>query len=100
MIKKADIGAAQSADSILETAAASAQNTNQNSKSDDIMSVLLAHEKRANNNTTANAVKSLPGDESDSSSDDLNEVKVDHNEIGKIYKKPGKHALYAILYFS
>lgn len=44
------------------------------------MSVLLAHEKK--NNNTANAVKSLPGDESDSSSDEIiNEVK--HvNDIG------------------
>lgn len=47
-------------------------------KTDDIMSVLLAHEKRATN-STANAVKSL-NNESDSSSDEMADVKND--EIG------------------
>lgn len=47
-------------------------------KNEDIMSVLLAHEKRPSNNATANAVKGLNADQSDSDSDDLlNEVK-DH----------------------
>ncbi|KAF2880189.1 hypothetical protein ILUMI_25990 [Ignelater luminosus] len=44
-----------------------------NGKSDDIMSVLLAHEKRATNQT-ANAVKGLNA-ESDSSSDEMADVK-------------------------
>lgn len=71
--------------------AANSQNVNQNSKSDDIMSVLLAHEKRANSNNAVNAVKALPGDDSDSSSDEMNEVKND-NEIGKYEEN-----LYTIL---
>lgn len=45
------------------------------------MSVLLAHEKRANNNSAANAVKALPGEDSDSSDGEMAEVKND-NEIG------------------
>lgn len=46
------------------------------------MSVLLAHEKRPTNNTTANAVKGLNPDQSDSDSDDMmNEVK---DELGDI----------------
>ncbi|KAJ8930191.1 hypothetical protein NQ314_017031 [Rhamnusium bicolor] len=49
-------------------------------KNDDIMSVLLAHEKRPTNNSAANAVKSL-ANESDSSSDETNEVKVNIGDI-------------------
>ncbi|GLV48588.1 Transcription factor IIEalpha [Carabus blaptoides fortunei] len=74
---QSDISTTNPADAILESAAASAQTTNPSAKSDDIMSVLLAHEKRANNNT-ASAVKSLPGEESDSSSDEMAEVKNDN----------------------
>lgn len=54
-------------------------------KTDDIMSVLLAHEKRATTNT-ANAVKSLNHD-SDSSSDEMAEVKnhhQHHDDLGQI----------------
>lgn len=54
--------------------------TSTTGKTDDIMSVLLAHEKRATNNT-ANAVRSLPN-ESDSSSDEMAEVKND--ELGEV----------------
>ncbi|CAG9827382.1 unnamed protein product [Diabrotica balteata] len=43
-----------------------------NAKNDDIMSVLLAHEKRPTN-TTVNAVKGL-NNESESSSDEMNDV--------------------------
>lgn len=51
-------------------------------KNDDIMSVLLAHEKRPTNNATANAVKGLNPDQSDSDSDDMmNEVRDDLGEI-------------------
>lgn len=50
-----------------------------NGKSDDIMSVLLAHEKRATNQT-ANAVKGLNA-ESDSSSDEMADVK---DETGNV----------------
>lgn len=49
------------------------------SKSDDIMSVLLAHEKKATNNIN-NALKGLPND-SDSSSDEMAEPKDDVAEI-------------------
>lgn len=46
------------------------------------MSVLLAHEKRPSNNATANAVKGLNPDQSDSDSDDMmNEIK---DELGDI----------------
>lgn len=67
----------QAADSIVDTIADSTSNSG---KTDDIMSVLLAHEKRATNNT-ATAVRSLPN-ESDSSSDEMAEVKND--EIGQV----------------
>ena len=63
---QADLGSTQ--DSILEKAAASAANTNatNNKQGDDIMSVLLAHEKKGGVN--ASAVKSvLPQESSDSS---------------------------------
>ncbi|XP_017773053.1 PREDICTED: general transcription factor IIE subunit 1 [Nicrophorus vespilloides] len=50
-------------------------------KNDDIMSVLLAHEKKATNTAAANAVKGLPN-ESDSSSDEMMaEVKDDLVEV-------------------
>lgn len=53
-----------------------------NAKNEDIMSVLLAHEKRPSNNAAANAVKGLNADQSDSDSDDMmNEVK---NDIGDV----------------
>lgn len=51
-------------------------------KTDDIMSVLLAHEKRATNNT-ANAIRSLPN-ESDSSSDEMADVKNEDVELETI----------------
>lgn len=79
---QSEISTTNPTDAILESAAASAQNVNPSAKSDDIMSVLLAHEKRANNNA-ANAVKSLPGEDSDSSSDEMAEVKND-NVIGTL----------------
>lgn len=60
----------QAGDSIIENISDTPAN---NGKSDDIMSVLLAHEKRANN-PTANAIKGLNA-ESDSSSDEMAEVK-------------------------
>lgn len=63
-------------ESAVDTITDSTANTG---KSDDIMSVLLAHEKRANN--TANAVKSLPND-SDSSEDEMAEVK--NEEAGQM----------------
>lgn len=49
--------------------------TGNSGRSDDIMSVLLAHEKRATNHT-ASAVRNLPND-SDSSSDEMADVKND-----------------------
>ncbi|XP_044727120.1 general transcription factor IIE subunit 1 isoform X1 [Chrysoperla carnea] len=63
-------------DAILESAAQSATgaigSSTSSGKTDDIMSVLLAHEKKGAN--VNNAVKGLPGEESDSSDDDMNEV--------------------------
>lgn len=53
--------------------------TSNNGKNDDIMSVLLAHEKRPSN-TAANALKGL-NNESDSSSDEMNEVKEETVEM-------------------
>ncbi|XP_060517667.1 general transcription factor IIE subunit 1 [Cylas formicarius] len=50
------------------------------SKNDDIMSVLLAHEKRPTN-ITASAVKGLGNDDSDSSSDEMSKEKTDLVEI-------------------
>lgn len=47
------------------------------------MSVLLAHEKK-NTNNAASAVKALPGDDSDSESDDMNDVK-NENETGIMF---------------
>lgn len=64
-------------ESILEAAAESSTST---SRTDDIMSVLLAHEKKATN-SAANAIRSLPN-ESDSSSDEITEVK--NEEIGQV----------------
>lgn len=49
--------------------------TGNSGRTDDIMSVLLAHEKRATNHT-ASAVRNLPND-SDSSSDEMADVKND-----------------------
>ncbi|CAG9858710.1 unnamed protein product [Phyllotreta striolata] len=51
-------------------------------KNDDIMSVLLAHEKKQSN-TAANALKAL-NNESESSSDELNEVNEDADNIEAI----------------
>lgn len=82
LILQSEIGSAHSTETLLETAASNAQNSTSHAKSDDIMSVLLAHEKK--NNNTANAVKTLPGDESDSSSDEMmNDVKND-NDMGNL----------------
>lgn len=67
----------QITDSVVDTITDSTTNSG---KTDDIMSVLLAHEKRATTNT-ANAVRSLPN-ESDSSSDEMTEVKND--DIGDV----------------
>lgn len=67
----------QATDSVVDTITDSISNSG---KTDDIMSVLLAHEKRATSNT-ANAVRSLPN-ESDSSSDEMAEVKND--DIGEV----------------
>ncbi|CAH1115606.1 unnamed protein product [Psylliodes chrysocephalus] len=53
-----------------------------NAKNDDIMSVLLAHEKKQTN-TTVNAIKGL-NNESESSSDELNEVNDDLDNIDTI----------------
>ncbi|KAI4465316.1 transcription initiation factor iie alpha subunit [Holotrichia oblita] len=64
----------KAAESILEVAAESSAT----GKTDDIMSVLLAHEKRATNNA---AVKGLPND-TDSSSDEMTEVK--ENEVEEV----------------
>ncbi|XP_028127723.2 general transcription factor IIE subunit 1 [Diabrotica virgifera virgifera] len=61
-------------DSLGDIAEATAGGTN--AKNDDIMSVLLAHEKRPTN-TTLNAVKGL-NNESESSSDEMNDV---HDEM-------------------
>ncbi|KAJ8939182.1 hypothetical protein NQ318_017079, partial [Aromia moschata] len=63
----------KASESILEDAA-DATGGSAVTKNDDIMSVLLAHEKRPANNSAANAVKGL-ANESDSSSDEMNEVK-------------------------
>ncbi|XP_015119582.1 general transcription factor IIE subunit 1 [Diachasma alloeum] len=62
-----DNGANQ--DSILDKAAATATNTNSNHKQgEDIMSVLLAHEKKGGNTNAVSAVKAvLPQESSDSS---------------------------------
>lgn len=62
-------------DSILEQIS---ENVSSN-KTDDIMSVLLAHEKKATN-TTINAIRGLPG-ESDSSSDEMTEVKENTGDV-------------------
>ncbi|XP_072940471.1 general transcription factor IIE subunit 1 [Epargyreus clarus] len=58
-----------STDAALEKAASSASNTKTagKEKNDDIMSVLLAHEKQNTGNTAANAVKGIEQDSSDSS---------------------------------
>lgn len=65
-------------DALLDAAAASTQT---NVKSDDIMSVLLAHEKKANSSNAA--LRALPSaNDSDSNSDDLN-VHDNHEDIGK-----------------
>lgn len=67
-------------ESVIETISDSSSATTAAGKTDDIMSVLLAHEKRATNNT-ANAVKSL-NNESDSSSDEMADVKMSGDGIG------------------
>lgn len=67
----------QSSESVVDTITDATSNSG---KADDIMSVLLAHEKRATSNT-ANAVRSLPN-ESDSSSDEMAEVK--NEELGQV----------------
>ncbi|RZC34367.1 TFIIE alpha domain containing protein [Asbolus verrucosus] len=74
--KDSELDSAKTADSALETAAEAASN---NGKTDDIMSVLLAHEKKPSN-LAANALKGL-NNESDSSSDEMNEVKEEAGEM-------------------
>nr|XP_023028567.1 general transcription factor IIE subunit 1 [Leptinotarsa decemlineata] len=69
----------QATDSILDIDSVSAGGSG-TGKNDDIMSVLLAHEKRPTTNNAANAVKALNND-SDSSSDEMNEVKDDIDDI-------------------
>lgn len=56
------------------------ETSSQAAKNDDIMSVLLAHEKRPSN-VTSSAVKGLTNNESDSDSEDLNEVKTNMDDV-------------------
>lgn len=69
----------QTSESVIDTITDSVSSNT--GKTDDIMSVLLAHEKRATNNT-ANAVKSL-NNESDSSDDEMGDVNK-NDEIGQV----------------
>jgi transcription initiation factor TFIIE subunit alpha len=73
--KDSELDSSKTADSIIDAA----NETSNNGKTDDIMSVLLAHEKRPSN-LAANALKGL-NNESDSSSDELNEVKEETGDI-------------------
>lgn len=71
------LGATSNPDAILESAAQSSIATNTATKaSDDIMSVLLAHEKKSGNQQGGNQgmLKGTGAEESDSSEDELNEV--------------------------
>lgn len=71
------LGATSNPDAILESAAQSSIATNTTTKaSDDIMSVLLAHEKKSGNQQGGNQgmLKGTGAEESDSSEDELNEV--------------------------
>ena len=74
--KDSELDSSKTADSIID---ASNEGTGNNGKTDDIMSVLLAHEKRPSN-LAASAVKGL-NNESDSSSDEMTEVKEEAGEI-------------------
>ncbi|XP_018325740.1 general transcription factor IIE subunit 1 [Agrilus planipennis] len=65
----------KAAESIIEAA----ENANSGKAADDIMSVLLAHEKKTST-SAANNLKSLHGD-SDSSEDEMTEVKDDVGEV-------------------
>lgn len=56
------------------------ETNSQTAKNDDIMSVLLAHEKRPTNQTSS-AVKGLGNNDSDSDSDELNEVKTNLDDV-------------------
>lgn len=56
------------------------ETNSQAAKNDDIMSVLLAHEKRPTNQTSS-AVKGLGNNDSDSDSDELNEVKTNLDDV-------------------
>lgn len=78
------IDEASAQDSILDKAAATATVTTTNNKQgEDIMSVLLAHEKKGG--TNSNALNSLPQESSDSSdNEELVEMQPVHN--GKISK--------------
>ncbi|KAF5287735.1 hypothetical protein FQA39_LY15755 [Lamprigera yunnana] len=64
---------------VAEAVAEIGDNTINNGKSDDIMSVLLAHEKLASN-TASNALRGINA-ESDSSSDEMPEVKSDRGQV-------------------
>lgn len=65
-------------DSILDKAAATATNVITNNKQgDDIMSVLLAHEKKSGPNSTAAIKAALPQDSSDSSdNEEISEMQI------------------------
>ncbi|XP_077297770.1 transcription factor IIEalpha [Arctopsyche grandis] len=76
-----------SADAILEKAASNAtsQKSNTKDKNDDIMSVLLAHEKQNTGNNAANAIKgSLGQDSSDSSDDEVKDPFKQKDDIAAI----------------
>ncbi|XP_014239142.1 general transcription factor IIE subunit 1 [Trichogramma pretiosum] len=66
-------------DSVLEKAAAAASNVNTNKQGDDIMSVLLAHEKKGSTNATA--VKGLLHDESGSSEESNDMQAINTGEV-------------------
>ncbi|XP_050306889.1 general transcription factor IIE subunit 1 [Anthonomus grandis grandis] len=51
------------------------------SNNDDIMSVLLMHEKKGGSNQTTNAVKGLGQNDSDSDAEEFNEVKAAMDEV-------------------
>ncbi|XP_048484826.1 general transcription factor IIE subunit 1 isoform X2 [Plutella xylostella] len=77
MVESTIVGAEQgdsvhSSDAALEKAASNASNAKGSGKekNDDIMSVLLAHEKQNTGNPTSNAVKGIEPESSDSSGDE------------------------------
>lgn len=77
VISNVDSQESSNADGINDITDTAASGTN--NKNDDIMSVLLAHEKR-HTNTTTNAVKGINND-SESSSDELNDVNEDLQDV-------------------